>query len=40
MANMTSGKGEGKYEKMLLDSIIKCIAYLTSVFRSLIKIIA
>jgi hypothetical protein len=27
---MTSGKGGG-YERMLLDSIILCIAYLTSV---------
>jgi hypothetical protein len=31
---MASGKGRG-YEGMLLDSIITCIAYLTSVFGSM-----
>jgi hypothetical protein len=35
IANMTSGKGGGEgYERMLLDSIIMYIGYLTSVFRS------
>jgi hypothetical protein len=42
IANMTSGKGGGGegYERMLLDSIIMCIAYLTPVFDSFTSSIA
>jgi hypothetical protein len=36
---MTSGKGRGEYERILLDSIM-CIAYLTSVFGSFTRGIA